>query len=258
MCLILFAYDCHPNYYLVAAANRDEFYDRPTQAAAFWPDQPSILAGRDLTHLGTWLGLTRQGRFGALTNYRNPALIRENVISRGHLVSGYLRSDDEPSLYLSKVQLAKDCYNGFNLLTGDHESLYFYGNVENQVRKLAPGIYGLSNHLLDTPWTKVSWGKKALHDCIMQDKTIKTKGIFEILADQRQDKEDDLPQTGIPQEREKLLSSVFIAGDDYGTRSSAVITIDRKGQVVFIERTFSVGSPLIWEEVHYDFAIEGK
>jgi uncharacterized protein with NRDE domain len=162
MCLILIAWQAHPDYPLVVAANRDEFFARPTAAAAFWPDAPQVLAGRDLEAGGTWLGVSRQRRFAALTNYREGGRQRVDARSRGALVADFLTSRASPVAYLTQLETAAAEYNGFNLVVGDGESLAYYSNRgDGQPRWLKPGIYGLSNHLLDTPWPKLASAKAA-------------------------------------------------------------------------------------------------
>jgi len=254
MCLILFAYECHPQYRLILAANRDEYYNRPTVPAHFWGDDLNVLAGRDLEKLGTWMGITRLGRFAAITNYRDPSLSLNNPISRGELVSDYLLGDQSPEDYLEKVKETNNLYNGFNLLVGNASSLLFYSKTENKIKNVTPGIHGLSNHWLDTPWPKVVRGKKGLRKCIEGQKTVNPESLFEILTDTRQAKTDELPNTGVNLEWERILSSIFINGSEYGTRSSTVLLVDRSNHVSFIERSYSK-EPKEWKEVAYDFDI---
>jgi len=258
MCLLLIAYQHHPDYSLVIAANRDEYYERPTAAACFWKDCPWVFAGRDLEHMGTWLGITRSGRFAAVTNFRNPALNMEGAKSRGELVSRFLCGNQQPRKYLETVKKERGLYNAFNLLIGDRDSLFYYGKTENRIRKLAPGIYGLSNSLLDTPWPKVTKGKNALEKYLRSNGRIAPEGLFEILADGKQAPDEELPSTGVALEWERLLSSIFIAGKNYGTRSSSVIMMDKKGRVLFVERSFPTHNPKEWEEVIAEFDIKGS
>jgi uncharacterized protein with NRDE domain len=162
MCLILIAHGAHPEFPLVIAANRDEYYERPTAGAAFWHDHPHILAGRDLECMGTWLGVTRGGRFAALTNFRDPRERKTDAPSRGRLVSDFLVTDNNPREYLKDVSRQAQRYNGFNLLVGDLDGVFYLSSREARVQELSPGIHGLSNHLLDTPWPKVARGKQRL------------------------------------------------------------------------------------------------
>jgi uncharacterized protein with NRDE domain len=254
MCLILFAYHVHPSYPLIIAANRDEFYERPTAPAAFWEDTPSVLAGRDLEKGGTWMGVTRTGRFAAITNYRAPGHARPDAKSRGFLVSDYLTGTDAPQAYLEKIQHAREYYNGFNLLVGDTESLYYYTPLHNEIEEVSPGIHGLSNHVLDTPWPKVRKGteklKQALHDKIMNE-TI----LFSILSDAEEAPEEELPNTGIGKKWERLLSPLFIQSETYGTRSTTVLTIDNDNNVMFTERFF-LPDLQEWTQSRFMFSIE--
>ncbi len=239
MCLILLALDAHPEFRLVVAANRDEFHQRPTAPAAFWADAPAILAGRDLQAGGTWLGIDRRGRFAAVTNYRQgqrePAASR----SRGHLVRDFLMSSEQPYEFLRGIQREAGQYNGFNLLAGDHRTLCYFSNREGVPRVLTRGIYGLSNHLLDTSWPKVSAGKTALDALLRRGEPELTEELLALLADRTRPPDDQLPRTGLDPEWERLLSSAFIASDEYGTRSSTVVLVSRDGRARFVERSFS-------------------
>ena len=165
MCLILVAWRAHPDYPLVVAANRDEFFARPTAAAAFWPDG-DILAGRDLKEGGTWMGITRNGRFAALTNYRDPALVREGKASRGQLAASFLAATAEPMDWLAELSGRRDDYNPFNILVGHAGTLACLESTTGTVRQLEPGVHGLSNHLFNSPWPKVVAAKSALSDAL--------------------------------------------------------------------------------------------
>ncbi|GGE51696.1 hypothetical protein GCM10011391_33120 [Pullulanibacillus camelliae] len=238
MCLITFAYHAHPNYKLVVAANRDELYGRPASLADFWADYPEVLAGRDLEKMGTWMGVTKAGRFAALTNYRDPFSENPNAISRGELVSQFLCGTMDPEIYLQSVKMHAQDYNGFNLIIGDTETLYYFSNREGEIRKLEPGIYGLSNALLDTPWPKVEKSKARLKGCLEGKERIEEDCLFELLADEDKAPKDQLPDTGIDEELEHLLSSPFISSPKYGTRTSTLVTVDTKGHLTFAERTY--------------------
>lgn len=251
MCLILFAYDCHPRYHLVLAANRDEFYNRPASPAAFWPESPDLLAGRDWQKGGTWLGITTTGRFAALTNYREKDA-QPRDLSRGQLVRGYLGSCESPLSYVNNLKDGGAEYNGFNFLLGDTRALYYYSNREKVLRQVEKGIHGLSNNLLDVPWPKVSKGTKALAGCLHAGDEIKER-LFEILADEERPVDHELPQTGVSMEWERILSPAFIVSPDYGTRCSTVLLIDRRGQVRFWERSFAAGQREQINEVGYEF-----
>jgi len=254
MCLIFVAIDAHPDYRLVIAANRDEFYDRPSAPAAFWPEAPELLAGKDLRGGGTWLGITRTGRIAALTNYRHPDSKSADAPSRGRLVSDFLLGRDAPVSYLEKISADADRYNGFNILVGQNTELYHYSNRASGIRKLDPGIHGLSNHLLDTPWPKVEKGTQALK-IALSGKNLLPEDLFHLLMDRTVPPDEVLPDTGVGLEMERMLSPVFISSPDYGTRSSTVILLDRKGKVTFMERSFRNG-PGESSRVEHTFTLE--
>jgi uncharacterized protein with NRDE domain len=237
MCLILVAWQCHPRYALVVAANRDEFYARPTVPAAFWAESPNLLAGKDLQAGGSWLGITRQGRFAALTNYRDPASHKDDAPSRGRFVADFLLGRDSLPDYLDGLAAKSSRDNGFNLLIGDSEKLAWYSNAGGAPRLLPPGIYGVSNHLLDTPWPKVEAAKSALAQALaaLPDDT----DLLRLLHDETRYPDDMLPRTGISLEWERLLSAAFIQSPAYGTRCSTVLLKERNGWTTFDEQTWS-------------------
>jgi uncharacterized protein with NRDE domain len=255
MCLVLFAYKSHPLYSLVFAANRDEFYDRPTLSASFWDDAPDLLAGRDLKEGGTWFGITRQGRFAALTNYRDPKDHRDEAPSRGWLVSSYLLGTTPPKDYLEELSAKAGHYNGFNLLVGDTGRLFYCSNRGGPCRELPPGLYGLSNHLLDTPWPKVEKGKSDLAKRILQRGRLDPEEIMQVLRDRSRPDDMLLPDTGIGLDWERILSPVFITSPIYGTRSSYVLLIEYQGGVTFLEKTFN-GGPEPEQTAAFEFRIE--
>lgn len=240
MCVIYLAYKQHPDYPLILLANRDEFYDRPTAQAAYWDDFSEIYAGRDLVAGGTWLGVTKTGRFAAVTNYRDPKA-PTGTTSRGNLVADFLRSDIPAADYLSKVQAAAHRYSGFNLIVGELNKLtteiFYFSNRGAGIKKLEHGIYGLSNHLLDAPWPKVADGKARFIEIITAAE-LRKESLFELLSDRTLAAHEDLPDTGIGYEREKALSAIFIKTPNYGTRSSTVLTFDREFNFEFEERAF--------------------
>jgi uncharacterized protein with NRDE domain len=237
VCLILVAWRSHPEYPLVIAANRDEYYQRPTAGAAFWPDHSQVLAGRDLEAGGTWMGITRSQRFAALTNFRDPVSNRQLAPSRGRLVADFLTGTQSIDRYLD--QLDGTAYNGFNLLLGDGAKLVAYSNVSGDRHELAPGLYGLSNALLDTPWPKVSSGKTALESAIaaLPGETV----LWTLLRDDRTHPDHALPATGVPLAWERMLSAAFVLSPDYGTRSSTVLTCSTGGVVTFDEQGWLPG-----------------
>ena len=253
MCLILLALDTHPDYALVLAANRDEFYDRPTAPAAFWDEAPWVLAGRDLKAGGTWLGIDRRGRTAAVTNYRQGQRETEAPRSRGHLVSDYLFGRTDARAHIARVQAEAADYSGFNLIAGDGDAMFYFSNREGRARALGPGVYGLSNHLLDSPWPKVTAGKSGL-SALLAGGGEPLPSLFALLSDRRQAADDLLPRTGVSPEWERLLSSAFIASDDYGTRSSTVVLVGRDGRVLFAERSFGPGGER-GREARYEFDV---
>ena len=237
MCLILIAWQAHPDHALLVAANRDEFHSRPSDPAGFWADRPSILAGRDLEAMGTWLGVTRQGKFAAITNYRDPRDAVQPAQSRGKLASRYLEGDASAAAYVSALQTERDAYRGFNLLAADRSELWWSSNRGNGARRLAAGIYGLSNHLLDTDWPKVERGKQGLREALRGNPALES--LFELLARTDVADDADLPDTGVGLERERALSPLRIVSSSYGTRCSTVLIVGHDGRVRFAERAFS-------------------
>ena len=241
MCLVLVVWRAHPLYSCLVAANRDEFHARPTARAEWWPEHPQVLAGRDLEAGGTWLGLTRTGRFAALTNYRDPQQRRRQAPSRGELVTGMLESGASVAEYLTYLREVGANYNGFNLIFSDGERLGIYESVPGSGRELGPGIYGLSNHLLDTPWPKVQNAKSRLQAALAS--LTDTAPLLALLRDDQPAPYAQLPQTGVSQEWERLLSSAFVRAPDYGTRCSTIIRIEQQRRAYFDEWSWdSVGA----------------
>jgi len=234
VCLLFVCRNAHPDYPLIVLANRDEFHDRPTQRAAFWAEHPSVLAGRDLRAGGTWLGITRHGRWAALTNFREPPRASSDR-SRGDLVKDYLTGAQGARDYARTISRAGDEFDGFNLLLGEPHEIIWLSNRGGDVEFLQSGIHGLSNHLLETPWPKVTHGKRKLALQLEQQPVIDR--LFQPLVD-RTAYPDNLPQTGVDPATERLLSSAFISSASYGTRSSTLIMVNRAGQVYFEERAY--------------------
>jgi uncharacterized protein with NRDE domain len=226
MCLLIIAYNIHPEFRLIVAANRDEYYSRPTRFLGFWEENPDILAGKDLKSMGTWLGITRKGRFSAITNYRDPKAVKEGRPSRGLLVRRFLESELSPEEYLRSVKEESLKYNPFNLIVGDLKELWYYSNRAD-IKRLEPGLYGLSNHLLDTPWPKVRKAKQRLKK-IVEDEKVDVEKIFSVLKDRSIPPDHELPDTGVGYEKERMLAPIFIESPDYGTRSSSVILMGEK------------------------------
>jgi uncharacterized protein with NRDE domain len=254
MCLLLISFNNHPEYPLIVAANRDEFYNRPTATAHFWKDHPKLLAGKDLEAGGTWLGITKNGRFAAVTNYRDMRTLKKNASSRGELVTNFLLSKDSPLIYGHGLNEKADDYNGYNLLFSDIETLYYFSNQTKQLTQLTEGVYGLSNHLLDTPWQKVVKSKKAFLE-VTSEEEIVTDDLFKILSDETETPDDQLPDTGLSSELEKAVSPVFIKSENYGTRSSTILLINSMNEVLFIEKSLDTGTKS-WQESRFEFKIE--
>lgn len=238
MCLLLMAYRLHPDYCLVLIANRDEFYERPTLPLNFWPDAPHILAGRDLQAGGTWLGVSRKGKLAAVTNYREPTRTRSDAPSRGHLVDNFLLGDLPAAAYLKVVQARASRYNGFNLIVMDPSGLYSYSNRNSHIHRLSAGLFGLSNHLLDTPWPKVESGKGRLQAYLQKTRHLDSGALLDLLHDPSRPDDEMLPHTGVGIEWERILSPLFIQSPGYGTRCSSVIMLTNDGNLTFVERGF--------------------
>jgi uncharacterized protein with NRDE domain len=239
MCLIVVAFRLRADVPLMLAANRDEFFARPTQPAHFWPDAPQILAGRDGEQGGTWLGLTRSGRIAAVTNYRDGTGRRAGDRSRGWLVRDYLMSDEPPQRYLEEVHANRGHYDGFNLLVGSQHGLFHYSNRNGTITGLVAGVHGLSNHLLNTPWPKVEQAKSRLQALAALPEAALNGALFALLSDDAQAADHALPATGVSLAWERLLSSAFIRSPEYGTRSSTVILVAASGHARFEERSFA-------------------
>lgn len=239
MCLIFLSVQDHPQYNLIVAANRDEFYQRKTAPAEFWKDYPEILGGRDLEANGTWMAINKNGRIAMVTNYRDLKNIKPVAPSRGALVTDYLLEASSPDQYLEKVAEKGSAYNGFNLIVGSAEELWYNSNYREGIYKLSPGLHGLSNHLLDTPWPKVERGSKKMKT-ILENTNVSTDQLFEVLVDDVIAADDKLPDTGVGLERERMLSSMFIKSPGYGTRCSTVVLIDKNNSVQFSERVYNL------------------
>jgi len=237
LCLIVLAWKARAGLPLVVAANRDEWRERPTQPAHWWPDHPGIFAGRDLQAGGTWMGVTRAGRFAAVTNFRDPADKRSTAKSRGGLVSEFLLGSEPARAYLSRLAPAASQYNGFNLIVGDGRELWYFGSREGEARAIAPGIHGLSNHLLDEPWPKVVRARLAMEDALKEGDP--APRLFRALSDPQGAPDAALPRTGVGIDWERRLASPLITGADYGTRASTVVTVSDAGAVTFEERTLA-------------------
>lgn len=236
MCLIVIAWQADARYPLVVAANRDELLTRPTAPLAWWQDQPEVLAGRDLESGGTWLGVTRSGRFAAITNYRDPSRMRPDAPSRGKLVADFLAGTEAPEVYLRRIEAAAAACNGFNLLVADTHELWWHSNVNGETRRLEAGIHGVSNHLLDTPWPKLIEAKQTFGEALPHLPA--DERLFALLRDDTQHPDEVLPSTGVSLELERKLSAIFVRTPGFNTRSSAVLWRDNQGKISFDEQTW--------------------
>jgi uncharacterized protein with NRDE domain len=254
MCILFVAVNQHKDYPLIIAANRDEFFERPTSASSFWDTQPNLLAGKDDKAGGTWMGITSSGRLAALTNIRDPQKINPEAATRGELVRNYLQGTQHTDDYLNELQHNRANYNGYNLLFGPWQNLSVYNNHLNQTQELGSGVYGLSNASLNSPWPKINKGTFRLEEYCHDGHPIETDKLFALLRDSTQAADAHLPQTGVPLDWERRLSSIFILGKDYGTRSSTVLLIDKNQHVTWQERSFDNNTVCIAER-KYNFNI---
>lgn len=253
MCILFIAIKQHPNYPLIIAANRDEFHARATQSSHWWENTPNLLAGKDLEAGGTWMGISKSGNFAALTNIRDPKRLKKNAPSRGNLVLNAIQRDaNDMQLELERTS---DAYNGYNLLYGHISALRVYNNFENQLKALGEGVYGLSNAALNSPWPKTTKGMQALARYCRSDNDIVHEKLFNILRDDVKAQDHELPQTGVPYDWEKQLSSTFIIMPNYGTRSSTLLLVDNQDRATWKERTFNSSADLV-SETTFEFSLE--
>jgi uncharacterized protein with NRDE domain len=255
MCLIFLALKKHRDYKMVIAANRDEFYNRRTAAADHWPDHPDLIGGRDLEAGGTWLGMTLGGKISMITNYRDPKNINPSAPSRGQLVSDFLIEDVDAEKYIRDIQPRANVYNGFNLIVGNTEELFYLSNYGKGIQHLSAGLFGLSNHLLETPWPKIVRGKAKMEKLLSDPSPLLPARLFEVLYDDVFAEDTMLPDTGVGLERERVLSSMFIKSPGYGTRCSTVILVDHQNKVSFTERVFDLKT-FEFSEKRFDFEIK--
>ncbi len=239
MCLITFAHRWHRDYPLLVAANRDEYYARPAAGIHFWEEAPQLAAGRDLQAGGTWMGLTRGGRFAAITNHRNPPSTPDSPRSRGMLTLDFLAGSSSPGDYLGELAARAGEYAGFNLVIGDREQLWYFSNIENRARALAPGIYSLSNGLLDSGWPKQRRAEARLAQ--LQDAAVDHRQLEHTVSDRELAPDEQLPDTGVGLDLERALSSQFIVMPEYGTRATTTLSVHDSGQVEMVEREFGEG-----------------
>ncbi|MEI7970762.1 MAG: NRDE family protein [Betaproteobacteria bacterium] len=245
MCLVVLALGLHADYPVILGANRDEFHQRPTASACLWPDAPDVAGGRDLQQGGAWLAASRRGALAVVTNYRDPANRVSGGPSRGQLVKDFVAGPPIPAeTFLRGSVMPAEGYDGFNLIAVDASGAW-YGSNRGTIRPLSEGLYGLSNHLLDTPWPKVLRVKAAVGAALSRNGTDMVEGILDILGDREGAPDDQLPSTGVSLELERLLAAPFIVSPEYGTRCSTVVTVDRQARLKLVERSFgAAGSAL--------------
>ena len=242
MCLLVLAWRCHPEYRLVVAANRDEFHARPAAGLAPWDDAPDIIGGRDLQANGAWFAVDRRGRFGIVTNFREFCRRRRSAPSRGGLIPAYLSGTGSPREYFQSLEIDAPGYAGFNLLLADAGSLWYASNrADVFARELPPGIYGLSNEFLDTPWPKLVRVRarfRTLLESDTGDARALTTGLFDMLADREPAPPDEVPPGDLSPEWARKLSAPFVLDPTYGTRCSTVLAISDAGTLTITERRF--------------------
>ncbi len=254
MCILFIARDQRKDFPLIIAANRDEFHARPTKGSHIWSSHPPIFAGKDLKAGGTWMGVTRSGRIAALTNIRQPAREREDARTRGELVVNYLTYKEGNPQFHQALKRRRDKYNGFNLLHGTWRDLKVYNNETDSLSSVSPGIHGLSNGAFNDPWPKVSRGVSALSQYCSDSDTLSEDALFSLLKDKTEAPESALPDTGISKDWEKRLSPIFIQSEEYGTRASTLLLVNRNGNASWSERTYDA-SGQVTDQVtaHFQF-----
>lgn len=239
MCLAILAYKQNLDYPILVVNNRDEYHDRATIPCNFWQDYPNILGGRDLKASGSWFAVNRSGSFALITNYRDPFLKKPKFpLSRGKIVKDFLLSP-EPELFLDRLKDKCDRYLGFNLIVSWDFKLFYFSNITYTSIQLKPGLYALSNHLLDTPWPKLTKAKQKLQNLLNNSIVpLSPEPIIELMRDSQPFDDRELPNTGIDLQLERLLSPIFIVGDRYGTRSTSLLQISRTGYIDFYEQNY--------------------
>lgn len=240
MCLLVLAWKAHPRYRLVVAANRDEYHDRPAGPLVRWPAPPGIIAGRDLRAGGTWLGIDRQRRFGVVTNFRDLVRAPPQAPSRGQLIPRYLGGAAAAGEYLAALEREAGGYGGFNLLLADSDSLWYASNRNAKfAQALSPGVHGLSNERLDTPWPKLLRVRRGFEEWLRESGSAEGDQLFELLADRTPAGDEELlPSSALSREWERILSSPFVLHEKYGTRCSTIVAIEPSGATFIAERRF--------------------
>jgi uncharacterized protein with NRDE domain len=237
MCLLVFAWNAARAHRLVLAGNRDEFHARPTSAMDWWPT-PRILAGRDLQSGGTWLAADDSGRFAVVTNYRSPLAPTPGAPSRGELIPAFFAQNASPLDWLHRLRTHGERYAGFSLLLGTGDEIAYWSNrSDDPPRALEPGVYGLSNGLLDTPWPKLVRTRDRFRSLLTGAPTLDS--LLDLMCDPTVAEDHELPDTGLGLERERFLSSPFIVGPAYGTRCSTALTIDDSRRMQAAERSYA-------------------
>lgn len=254
MCILFIAIEQHQDYPLIIAANRDEFFDRPTMASHFWEQDSDLLAGKDEMAGGTWMGATKQGRIASLTNIRDPKRMMDNARTRGELVKNFLTSDVSKQNYYDELRSSAPQYNGYNLLFGNWDDLVVYNNHLDTYESLKKGVYGLSNANLNSPWPKINKGMQALDAYCYDGHDIDPEVLFALLQDRHIADDELLPKTGVPLEWERKLSSIFINTEGYGTRSSTVLMVDKHQHLFWYERTYNELTECV-DKRQFDFKI---
>jgi uncharacterized protein with NRDE domain len=249
VCLLVIAWQAHPRYRLVVAANRDEFHERAADPLQEWSGAPGVLAGRDLQAGGAWLAIDRSLRLGVITNYRELQRPAAGAPSRGRIIPDYLSQAAGARGFLETLEHEADRYSGFNLLLCDAAQLWYASNRASPFsRPLPPGVYGLSNHLLDTPWPKVERVRRAFRAWLDGSATLGADALMEMLADRtRAPAGEEVPQTGLSADWERVLSSPFVLHPEYGTRCSTVVLLEHDGRVLVRERRFDPTGAVIGE-----------
>lgn len=259
MCLIGFAWLAHPRWRLVLAGNRDEFFSRPAATAGWWLDSPRIFGGRDLEAGGSWLAIDRRGRLAAVTNFRE-AGVPPGPRSRGELVAGFLNGEDDLDDRVRSVAARPGNWSGFNLLLFDLAGAAPRARyISNRAPTSFPaaidaGVHGLSNHLLDSDWPKVRRLRERMTAALPGDAIERV--LLDALADGHVAPDDELPQSGLDIERERLLSAARIRGEGYGTRVSTLVFVDHDGRVEFVERAWAPDQDKPVREKRASFALD--
>ncbi len=251
MCLIVLSFDPESDHPLLVAANRDEFHARPSQDAKWWPDKQDILGGRDLLAGGTWLAVNRNGRMATVTNYRDAVPKSGKLRSRGHLVTEFLQCGLAPIDYLQTIE--KTAYAGFNLLVTDGSNLAYLSNRDGEAEQLAPGLYGLSNATLGTPWDKVERSKHRLGRLLQQDK-INDTHLLRLLDDRQKGPADEVRSNHLPFATAHAITAPFIVTPDYGTRCSTIVRVDSASRWHFLERRFNADGTVRGES-NFSFSV---